>query len=287
MRLSVVVSLAVALVLAVLTARPAHAQKACDLLLPPSGGSFEIAIHPAYLTSIQFPEKLGSAKTSDLTEYEIRADGDRGLLIRPKIAKAGAANINLTTGAVRLSVNLRTVDEPKDACAIVTFKATTEEDARQQAIAAAVAERTAALTAELTALKAEQAKQVRAQLDATIAARSIARLDVVRLKAVERNGAGLVAWVLRAVYLGDDVIVNVEIENRSSSAFQIAAVELLVGGKDRATAVRFAKDATTVAAGGKLRAAVFVPAAATLAGASLVVRGANGDAVTVGSLGLR
>ena len=287
MRLSVVLSLLAVVALAVLTARPAAAQKACDLLLPPSGGSFEIAIHPAYLTSIQFPEKLGSAKTSDLSEYEIRPDGDRGLLIRPKLAKAGAANINLTTGAVRLSVNLRTVDEPKDACAIVTFKATTEEDARQKAIDDAVAARTAALSAELAALKAEQAKQVRAQLDATIAARSIARLDVVRLKAVERNGAGIVAWVLRAVYLGDDVIVNVEIENRSGAAFQVAAVELQVDGKDRATAVRFAKDATTVAAGAKLRAAVFVPAAATLKGASLVVRGSSGDAVTVGRLGLR
>jgi len=170
MRLSVVLSLLAVVALAVLTARPAAAQKACDLLLPPSGGSFEIAIHPSYLTSIQFPEKLGSAKTSDITEYEIRPDGDRGLLIRPKLAKAGAANINLTTGAVRLSVNLRTVDEPKDACAIVTFKATTEEDARQKAIDDAVAARTAALSAELTALKAEQAKQVRAQLDATIAA---------------------------------------------------------------------------------------------------------------------
>ena len=287
MRLSVVLSLLAVVALAVLTARPAAAQKACDLLLPPSGGSFEIAIHPAYLTSIQFPEKLGSAKTSDLSEYEIRPDGDRGLLIRPKLAKAGAANINLTTGAVRLSVNLRTVDEPKDACAIVTFKATTEEDARQKAIDDAVAARTAALSAELAALKAEQAKQVRAQLDATIAARSIARLDVVRLKAVERSGAGIVAWVLRAVYLGDDVIVNLEIENRSGAAFQVAAVELQVDGKDRATAVRFAKDATTVAAGAKLRAAVFVPAAATLKGASLVVRGSSGDAVTVGRLGLR
>ena len=287
MRLSVVVSLVAVVALAVLTARPAAAQKACDLLLPPSGGSFEIAIHPSYLTSIQFPEKLGSAKTSDLSEYEIRPDGDRGLLIRPKLAKAGAANINLTTGAVRLSVNLRTVEDSKDACAIVTFKATTEEDARQKAIDDAVAARTAALSAELAALKAEQAKQVRAQLDATIAARSIARLDVVRLKAVERNGAGIVAWVLRAVYLGDDVIVNLEIENRSGSAFQVATVELQVDGKDRATAVRFAKDATTIAAGAKLRAAVFVPAAATLKGASLVVRGTSGDAVTVGSLGLR
>ena len=287
MRLSVLVSLVAVVALAVLTARPAAAQKACDLLLPPSGGSFEIAIHPAYLTSIQFPEKLGSAKTSDLSEYEIRPDGDRGLLIRPKSVKAGAANINLTTGAVRLSVNLRTVDDSKDACAIVTFKATTEEDARNQAIDAAVAARTAALAAELAALKAEQAKQLRAQLDATIAARSIARLDVVRLKAVERNSAGIVAWVLRAVYLGDDVIVNLEIENRSGAAFQVAAVELQVDGKDRATAVRFAKDATTVAAGAKLRAAVFVPAAATLKGASLVVRGTSGDAVTVGSLGLR
>lgn len=287
MRLSVVVSLIAVVALGVLTARPARAQRACDEFLPPSGGSYDITVHPSFLTSIQFKAKVESAKTSDLSEYEIRPDGDMNLLIRPKLAKAGPANINLTVGGVRLSVNLRTADDEKAACSIVRFTPTTEEEARRKAIDAAVAERTAVLAAELAALKAEQAKQVRAQLDATIAARSIARLDVVRLKAVERSGAGVIAWVLRAVYLGEGVIVNVEIENRSSAAFQVSTVELQVGGKDRATAVRFAKDATTVPAGGKLRAAVFVPAAATLAGASLVVRGVGGDSVTVGSLGLR
>ncbi|MEZ4402566.1 MAG: hypothetical protein R3B06_21260 [Kofleriaceae bacterium] len=272
---------------ALLRARAAAAQKACDFLLPPSGGSFEIAIHRAYLTAIQFPEKLGSAKTSDLSDYDIRPDGDRGLLIRPKLDQAAPANINLTTGAVRVSVNLRTVDTPQDACAIVTFKPTTEEEARQRAIDEAVTARTAALAAQVAALRADQARQIRAQLDAAILTRAAARLDVVGLNAVARNDAGLIAWVLRAVYLGDDVLVNVELENHSGATVQVRAIELRQDGRDRAAAVDFVGGARPLLDGGKLRAVVFVPAAATLRpAATLVVRTASGASITVADLGL-
>lgn len=292
MRASVVVSLLTAAILAAFTARPAHAQKACDLNLPPSGGSYDLAIHPVYLTSVQFPEKIASAKTSDLSDYEIRPDGDRGLLIRPKKANASAANINITTGTIRLSVNLRTVDEKEQACAIVTFRSTTEEEAREQAIAAAVAARTAALESRLAALERDQAARVRAQLDAAIAERAVGRLDVAKLNAVERNDAGIIVWVMRALYLGGDVLVNVEIENRGRSTFKVAAVELRDGAADRVTAARFVAPGTdgalgVVAPGAKLRGVIVVRDASTLKDPSLVVRGVDAGTVTVRRLGLR
>ncbi|MEZ4400007.1 MAG: hypothetical protein R3B06_08310 [Kofleriaceae bacterium] len=277
-----------ALGVALALARPAAAQKACDYLLPPSGGSYEIAINRAYLTALQFPDRLASAKTSDLSDYDIRPDGERGLLVRPKIDRAAPANISLTIGAARVSVNLRTVDDARDACAIVTFKATTEEDARQRAIDEAVAARTRPLEAELAALRANQAQQVRALLDAAIARRAADRLDVRRLNAVARNAAGASAWVLRAVYLGDGVIVNVEIENRTGRTFEVRAIELADGGDNRATAVSFVGERAPIPDGGTLRAMVYVPRVATLDdAAALVVRGATGAPITVASLGLR
>lgn len=285
-----IAALVVAFVALLGTARHAAAQKSCDFLVPPSGGAFEIAVHPAYLTSLTFPDKLGTTTTSDLAGYEIKRLETSSLLVRPKSATSEPANINVQSGALRVSVGLRVVAAPQDACTLVTFTATTEEEARRKAIEDAVAQRTAELQAKLEAMAREQAARVRAQLDAAIADRAAARADVVKLRAVERNDAGVVVWVLRAIYLGDDVLVNIEIENHASGPFRVAAVELEDGGQDRAAMVRFGAvtGMPTVAPGARLRGVVLVHDAARLSkDAMLVVRGVDAGAVTVGRLGLR
>ena len=288
-------SIAMFLALAVVAARPAAAQKSCEFLVPPSGGAFDIPIHPAYLTSLQFPAKLGSANTSDLRDCEIRRDGDTGLLVRPKAAATEPANINVQSGTVRVSVGLRTVADAKDACALVTFKATTEEEAFQHRVDEAVAKRTAALAAELAQVKRDQAARVRAELDATLADRAMARLELHKLSAVDRNDAGVVVWVMRAVFLGSDLLINVEIENRSGAPYRVAALELLESGKNRATSARLTSGATeglvgTVAPGAKIRGVVVVRDGAKLAGKdlSLVARTPDGTgSITVRRLGVR
>ena len=288
-------TLIVTLAALLVSAHRASAQKSCDLLVPPSGGAFEVAVHPAYLTSLTFPEKLGTTTTSDLAGYEIKRLETNSLLVRPKSATSETANINVQSGALRVSVALRVVADPKDACTLVTFTATTEEEARKKAIEDAVAKRTAALQARLDAMERDQAARVRAQLDAAIADRAAARADVVKLRAVERNDAGQIVWVMRAIYLGDDVLVNVEIENHASTPYRIATIELKDAGKDRAAVVRFAGTGAssggalgTVAPGAKLRGVVVVHGAAHVGkDATLVVRGADAGTVTVGRLGLR
>ena len=293
MRLRSLLPLVVVLAVAALTARPAAAQKSCEFLVGPSGGAFDVPISAAYLTSLAFPQKLGQANTSDTGDYEIRRDGDTGMLVRPRTPQAKAANITITSGTMRVSVGLRIADDAKDACALVTFRATTEEEARQRAIDEAVAARTAALDAQLAALKRDVAAQVRAQLDGAIADRAVSRLDIARLNAVERNDAGVVVWVLRVAYLGRDALVNVEIENRSTTTARVADIEIRNGAKNVATAARLVSGAGngaigTVAPGAKVRGVVFVRDLATAGKApTLVVRFLEGAPVTVGGLGLR
>jgi|JI10StandDraft_1071094.scaffolds.fasta_scaffold01696_11 hypothetical protein len=293
MRLRSLLPLVVVLAVAALTARPAAAQKSCEFLVGPSGGAFDVPISAAYLTSLAFPQKLGQANTSDTGDYEIRRDGDTGMLVRPRTPQAKAANITITSGTMRVSVGLRIAPDAKDACALVTFRATTEEEARQRAIDEAVAARTAALDAQLAALKRDVAAQVRAQLDGAIADRAVSRLDIARLNAVERNDAGVVVWVLRVAYLGRDALVNVEIENRSTTTARVADIEIRNGAKNVATAARLVSGAGngaigTVAPGAKVRGVVFVRDLATAGKApTLVVRFLDGAPVTVGGLGLR
>ncbi|MEZ4399945.1 MAG: DUF2381 family protein [Kofleriaceae bacterium] len=294
MRIPAIVAASIA-VFALLTPRTAAAQKSCEYLVAPSGGAFEIAVNPAYLTSLQFPGKLASANTSDLKDYEIRKDADTGLLVRPKAEGVKPANINVVAGTTRISVGLRTVPDAKDACALVTFRATTEEEALERRVAEAVAARTAALEAELATVKRDQDARVRAALDGALADRAMARLDMQRLSAVERNEAGVVLWVMRGVFLGADLMVNVEIENRSGVPFVLADLELQLDGKNHATAARLATGTGgallgTVAPGAKVRGIVVARDGAQLAGKdlALVARTADGAGqISVHRLGIR
>lgn len=277
----------------------AQAQRACEYLVPPQGGAYEVPVHPAYVTSLRFAGKLTSANTSALPDkdYEIRPDGGDGLLVRPKSGSTSEANINVQVGTARISALLRTAKDAKEACALVTFKATTIEEAFERQVAEAVEARTAALKAEVERLRAEQAAQVAAAIDTTLAERAMARLELQRLKAVERNGDGVVVWVLRAVYLGPDLLLNVEVENRSGGPFRIAGLEVRRGGKgaNLATAARMADGGSggflgVVAPGASLRGVVVVRDGGKLAGGdvALTVRTPDGKGeITVGKLGFR
>ena len=211
----------------------------------------------------------------------------------PSLANFSASST--ARGTMRVSVGLRTVADAKEACALVSFQATTEEEAFQRRVDEAVAKRTAQLEAELATVKREQASRVRDQLDATLADRAMARLELQKLSAVERNDDGVVVWVMRAVFLGSDLLINLEIENRSGAPYRVAGLELLESGKNRATSARLTSGATegligTIASGAKIRGVVVVRDGAKLArkDLSLVARTPDGDgSITVRRLGVR
>ena len=227
----------------------AHAQQAKEFLVPPAGGSYEIAVHPAFVTALSFPEKLSpKALASDVRDnYDVKPNGDDGISIRPLKGDAKPANITLQTasGAVRVSLTLRVVADTKDAMTLVTFRQTSEEEAFKQKVADQVAKETAALRAELASAKADLDKRIRASVDEVVAKRALARLEVHGSKAIERNADNVIVRVPRVVYLGDDALVYVDIENRDRSPYRLAKVQVMSGGKDYAGAVQFASDTAT------------------------------------------
>lgn len=284
------------LVLAAATARTANAQKTCDFLVPPSGGAFDVPVNPAYLTNLQFPEKIASANTSDLKDYDIQRSQDgTSYTVHPKNLNVQPANINIVSGQIRVSVSVRVVKDPKDACAMVSFRATSEEEAFQRKVEEEVARRTAKIEAELAAIKSEQAARVRDQLDGALADRAMARLETQRLSAVDRSDDGVVVWVMRAVFLGNDLLINFEIENRARGPYRVADVELREGDKNRATSARLASGGTeglvgTVLPGAKVRGVVVVRDGAKLVGKDLTLLTRTPDgkgSVTVRRLGVR
>ncbi len=284
------------LVVSVATARTAAAQKTCDFLVPPSGGAFDVPVNPVFLTNLQFPEKITSANTSALKDYKItRSPDETAYTVIPININVQPANINIVSGSMRVSVSIRVVKDPKDACAMVSFRATSEEEAFQRKVEEEVAKRTAKVEAELEAIKRDQAARVRDELDGVLADRAMARLEIQRLSAVDRSDEGVVVWVMRAVYLGNDLLINIEIENRARGPYRVADIELREGDKNRATSARLASGAAgglvgTVLPGAKVRGVVVVRDGAKLSGKdlTLVTRTPDGKgSVTVRRLGVR
>lgn len=269
--------------LAVVAPRVARAQQAKEFLVPPAGGTYEIAVHPAFVTALSFPEKLSpKALASDIPDnYDIKPNGENGISIRPLKADAKPANITLQTlsGTVRVSLTLRVVTETKDAMTLVSFRQTSEDEAFKQKVADQVAKETAALRAELASAKADLDKRIRASVDEVVAKRALARLETHGLKAVERNGDNVIVRVPRVVYLGDDALLYVDIENRDRSPYRLAKVQVMTNGKDYAGAVQFASDSAThddavlgvVPASGRGQGVVVIRQWAQLVGRSLTL----------------
>ena len=269
--------------IAMFAPRAAHAQQAKEFLVPPAGGTYEIAVHPAFVTALSFPEKLSpKALASDIPDnYDIKANGENGISIRPLKPDAKPANITLQTlsGAVRVSLTLRVVTDTKDAMTLVSFRQTSEDEAFKQRVADQVAKETTALRAELASAKADLDKRIRASVDEVVAKRALGRLEVHGLKAVERNGDNVIVRVPRVVYLGDDALLYFDIEDRDRSPYRLAKVQIMTSGKDYAGAVQFASDTATkdeavlgvVPASGRGQGVVVIRQWAQLVGRSLTL----------------
>ena len=75
-----VLSLAAAVV--AVAPAPAAADRAKEFLVPPEGGSYEVQVHPNFVTILDFSEPLsGKALASDTANYEIKPYGDHKLRV--------------------------------------------------------------------------------------------------------------------------------------------------------------------------------------------------------------
>jgi hypothetical protein len=251
-------------VVALAAPRAVRAQQAKEFLVPPSGGAYEILVHPAFVTALSFPEKLSPrALASDVRDnYDVKPNGDDGISIRPLKPDAKAANITVATvsGGLKVSLTFRIVADTKDAYTLVSFKQTSEDEAFQQRVADEVAKETEALRNELAKAKAALDAKVRDQADTVVATRILQRFETHDLTAIERNDDNVIVRVQRAVFLGEDAYLLFEIQNRGGSAYRLAKVRVLApNGKDHAGAARMATTALAedrdvigvVAAGGR------------------------------------
>ncbi len=221
-------------------------------ILVDEGGSYEVSVHPDFVTVFYFPDKITKAIASDSTSYEVKSIGSTSLAIRPLKTEAKPANLAIVTETIKVSVVLKIATKSADALTQVTFKRADIEAEVEKRIAAAVEERTADLQEQIKTMKKQMDADLPKLADAVIAERVLARRELRSLKAVERNDDNVIVRVTSALYLGDDAYLVFEIQNRDKSPYRLASVAVTLDGKDHAGLVKFASTAAETADEGVL-----------------------------------
>ncbi len=240
------------LLLLVVGATVAAAQDAGQsrTILVDEGGSYDVTVHPDFVTVFYLPDKITKALASDTTGYEVKPIGDRSLAIRPLKADAKPANLALATDSIKVSVVLRVAKSRDEALTQVTFKRAEVEAELRRRVEEGVKKRTAELEAKIAEMQKTMDAELPKVADGLIAARLLQRRELRRLNAIERNNDNVVVEATDVFFLGEDAYVVFQIENRNKAPYRIATAQVMDGKADRAGVVRFASDAAEAAGKG-------------------------------------
>jgi hypothetical protein len=236
--------IAAVLVLASYT-RPAHAQgehAGYRELLVDQGGTFDVAVHPAIVTVLYFPGAVTSAINSDDRRFSVKVMGD-SVVLRPVqgIAADAEANLTLATEAVKVSVMLRIAERPSDAVAQVFFRKRAEVEAFNARVAAEVDRLHHGLVAHFDARHRALDREVLRETEGNIIERLLRRHAILDLGRIARNDHNVIVRVQRGVWVGNELYLYFEIQNRGSEPYQLAHVQVIgyEPKKDHAGALEF------------------------------------------------
>jgi hypothetical protein len=239
-------SIPVALLLVLLPdARPARAQgehAGHRELLVDQGGTFDVEVHPAIVTVLYFPGAVTSAINSDDRRFSVKVMGD-SVVLRPVqgVAADAEANLTLATGAFKVSVMLRIAPRPSDAVAQVFFRKRAEVEAFNARVAAEVERFHQSLAAHFDARHRALDREVLRETEENIIERLLRHHEILDLGRIARNDHNVIVRVQRGVWVGNELYLYFEIQNRDSEPYQLARVQVMAYDprKDHAGALEF------------------------------------------------
>jgi len=195
------------------------------VLVPPQGGTADVAAHMNTNVLLTFPSPIASKVVGWSRDWDVKEFTD-GILVRANSDKAAPATLALATrdGQIKVNITLRVVPASEQGMTLVRFVSASAEDAFRAAVDVEVEKRTAPLRAELAASKKALDAKVRDRADRMVAAKLLRRLEHVSLKGHARNDDNVIVHLKRAVFLGDDAYLLFDIQNRSGSAYRLARV---------------------------------------------------------------
>jgi hypothetical protein len=214
-----------------LAARPAHAQSehaGYRELLVDQGGTFDVEVHPAIVTVLYFPGTVTSAINSDDRRFSVKVMGD-SVVLRPVqgVAADAAANLTLATEAFKVSVMLRIAKRPSDAVAQVFFRKRAEVEAFNARVAAEVDRLHRGLAEHFDERHRALDREVLRETEGNIIERLLRRHAILDLGRIARNDHNVIVRVQRGVWVGNELYLYFEIQNRDSEPYQLARVQVI------------------------------------------------------------
>jgi hypothetical protein len=279
----------VGLVLLALTAVAAAEPVKSELeqLVPPQGGAVDVAVHAGAVCILSFPDKLAPQALTSSPDFEIKAWGEDGIAVRAASAKVPTATLALATasGQIKVNVTLRVVPETEPALTLVRFKSASAAEAFEAQVKAGIEQRVAPIEQRLETTRKNLDALIRQRAEEEIADRMLRRNEILRLESHARNRDHVIVHVQRGLLFGDDGFLVFEIENRSGSAYRLAAARVLADGRNVAGATRLVSTAIArepalvgvVAPGTTARGVVTVRSAGTVLNRPLVLELAMPD----------
>jgi hypothetical protein len=238
-----------------------------ELFIERSGGGYEVAVSPHFVTVFYLPEKAIRALASNQKDFDITVMKDT-VVVRPLKDQVGlTANLNIDMKSVRVSVVLR-VGKPEEAVAQVIFTREKEKAEIDRKVEAALAP----LRAELEEKKKNVEAEVRAAADLAVAEAMVKSFVVQEIDAVARDGGGVVARVPRAARVGDSVYVHFTLQNRSGAPYLLREAAAVQEGQVIAGRTAFLPRERKILAGESGRGVVVIPSTGLAAGKAFVLR---------------
>lgn len=216
-----------------------------ELIIDGSQGSYQIGVHPDIVTFIYIPGKVERIFSSaGENRFTTEVMGSR-LIVRPldsqRVEQAvgsdssdssvgAAANIHIETESFVLTLLLRVVSDPARATSVVLFTPRSEtEEARAKAteerIAERVREQVAAERIELARLRQALLHNRDVFVRGEVARGILARRDTQRFDYRERNDDNIILWLKSGVWVGSDLYLHFDLQNRSSEEFAFSSVQ--------------------------------------------------------------
>jgi hypothetical protein len=218
--------------LLVVTTCPARAQGEHagyrELLVDTNGGgTFDIEVHPAIVTVLYFPGAVTSAISSDERRFSVKVMGD-SVVLRPvqSVPADAEANLTLATGAFKVSVMLRIAERPSQAVAQAFFRRRAEVEAFNARVAAEVERFQQSLAAHYDARHRALDREVLRETEENIIERLLRRHEILDLGRIARNDHNVIVRVQRGVWVGNELYLYFEIQNRDSEPYQLARVQV-------------------------------------------------------------
>jgi hypothetical protein len=269
-----------------------------EIIVDGAGGGYDVTVSTTFVTVLYFHgEKVGKALASDQKRFTVTYAGDDAVAVHPTADAPIGTQANLAIETSNLKVNIvLTVGQPNQAVSQVLFVRRAEKDRFDSAVAAEVDARVAPIKADYDRRQKELEESVNAKAESEIAERMIRRFETRALNGIERSDDNVVFRVTRAVIVGDDVYVYLNVQNRNDKPYPLRAVVVMQEGREvpgrvvaefKATGKEHERIVGSVPPARRGNAVVVLPLAKLSPGKDLELefqRGGGGKAVRIGNL---